>query len=526
MAKNPLVGPDGFPADTIQEQVRRLQAANARTQAEIAGESGARVPENPAASLLKAVIDQLPERVYAKDMHGRFLMANDAVARDHGLERSEDIVGRTDFDLFPADVAQGHFDAEQAMLASGEPMIDVEEERFDRTGAPKLFLTSKSPMRDESGAIVGLVGVKRDITARKRIEQDLQAERTLFRSMIDQLPDYLFVKDLQGRFVVANRAVADDLGRKSGDLIGKTDFDFHREEIATKFCRDDQRVMTTGEASIGVEEFVATVSGVRKWLSTSKLPLRDDSNEVVGVVGVCRDITERKEADARLAESESRWNFALEGAGQGVWDHDLAHGRVYYSKMWRRMRGIGLDEEVDGATEVWLARVHPDDRARIEDQIARQNSGELPQNAFEYRERHRDGHYIWILSRGKAVEWNPDGTVARIIGTDTDITKLKLEEARAVEEAAETYRRHLAALTEAHEAAEAAQQLAQSLARHDALTGLPNRRVFAEALEIANAQSDRNGTAGHAVLMIDLDRFKPVNDIHGHQVGDEVKASL
>ncbi len=136
-------------------------------------------------------------------------------------------------------------------------------------------------------------------------------------------------------------------------------------------------------------------------------------------------------------------------------------------------------------------RVHPDDRERILDESLRQDSGKLKQNSFEYRERHRDGHYMWILSRGRPMEWMPDGSVARIAGTDTDITSLKEQEARAAEEAAEVYRRHLAALEKAHEAAEAAHQLAQSLARHDALTGLPNRRVFAEALETAIARANR-----------------------------------
>ncbi len=164
--------------------------------------------------------------------------------------------------------------------------------------------------------------------------------------------------------------------------------------------------------------------------------------------------------------------------------------------------------------------MHPDDHQRISDQIERQNSGELKVNAFEYRERHSDGHWIWILSRGRAIDWMPDGSVARIVGTDTDITSLKEEEARAADEAAETYRRHLAALEKAHKAAESAQEMAQSLARHDALTGLPNRRVFSEALETAIARSKR-GTV-HAALIIDLDRFKPVNDIHGHPVGDTV----
>ncbi len=303
--------------------------------------------------------------------------------------------------------------------------------------------------------------------------------------------------------------------------MGKTDFELHPPELAKKFFADEQKVISSGEPLLDIEEYVVGVSGEKKWLSTSKVPLRDDRHQVIGIVGVSRNITERKRADEALAESESRWNFALEGAGQGVWDHDLKRGKAFYSRMWRQMRGFSLDEEIDGSREAWLARVHPDDRKRLLEQTDRQNSGELSQNSFEYRERHRDGHYIWILSRGRAVEWMPDGGVARIIGTDTDITSLKLAEARAAEEKERTYRRHLAALEKAHETAEAAQDLAQSLARHDALTGLPNRRVFAEALEAARVQADR-GAAPFAVLIIDLDRFKPINDIHGHQAGDDV----
>jgi diguanylate cyclase (GGDEF)-like protein len=115
----------------------------------------------------------------------------------------------------------------------------------------------------------------------------------------------------------------------------------------------------------------------------------------------------------------------------------------------------------------------------------------------------------------------PDGSVARIIGTDTDITGLKEQEARAAAEAAAVYRRHLAALEKAHEAAETAQQLAQSIARHDTLTGLPNRRVFAEALEAGIARA--SGAGGiYAILIINLDRFRPVNEIYGHLAGDDV----
>jgi PAS domain S-box-containing protein len=259
-------------------------------------------------------------------------------------------------------------------------------------------------------------------------------ERLLLNALINSVPDYLFVKDTKSRFVIANRPVAEDLGLTVPDLIGKTDFDLHDAALARKFFDEEQEVIRTGRPQIDVEQFVITTSGQTKWMSTSKWPLRDASDEIVGIVGVCRDISERKHAEAALAASESRWHLALDGAGQGVWDHDLRNKTAFFSPVWRQMRGIGLTDEIDPSRDAWLARVHPDDRPRIIDETHRQNSGELKQNTFEYRERHRDGHWMWILSRGRAVEWMPDGSVARIIGTDTDITSLKESEARAATE--------------------------------------------------------------------------------------------
>ncbi|MEI9899668.1 MAG: PAS domain-containing protein [Hyphomicrobium sp.] len=107
---------------------------------------------------------------------------------------------------------------------------------------------------------------------------------------------------------------------------------------------------------------------------------------------------------------------------------------MYYSPMWRKMRGMALDEPVDPAQEEWLARVHPDDRARIREIVDKQDSGEDGYDTLEYRERHRDGHYMWILSRGRPIEWDAKGTPIRTVGTDTDITRLKQVEASLAEE--------------------------------------------------------------------------------------------
>lgn len=152
------------------------------------------------------------------------------------------------------------------------------------------------------------------------------------------------------------------------------------------------------------------------------------------------------------------------------------------------MRGIPHDEAVDDDQEAWLERVHPDDRDRIRPNVSRQNKGEQGYDILEYRERHRDGHYIWILSRGKPVEWDENGNVLRTVGTDTDITHLKKIEARL-----------------AHAAS------------HDGLPQLFNRPAFQTSVETALA-----GLASSYLVFLDLDHFKPINDALGHAAGDNV----
>ena len=139
------------------------------------------------------------------------------------------------------------------------------------------------------------------IVAHLDSEQHWQAEREFLRAIINQVPDYLFVKDISSRFLVANRAVAADVGYADpDDLIGKDDFELHPHELASQFYTDEQKVVRTGEPLIDVEQFIVDVTGRRKWLSTTKMPFRNEAGEIIGIVGICRDVTERKRAEDQI----------------------------------------------------------------------------------------------------------------------------------------------------------------------------------------------------------------------------------
>ncbi|WP_426228290.1 sensor domain-containing protein [Pararhizobium sp. DWP3-4] len=146
-----------------------------------------------------------------------------------------------------------------------------------------------------------------------------------------------------------------------------------------------------------------------------------------------QSIDELKQAITALQKSETRWKYALESAHQGVWDHDFDANDLFYSIPWKTMRGMAADAPVDGSLDVWIENVHPADREHVLECIRRQDEGEVEFNIFQYRERHADGHWIWIESRGASIEWTPEGKPSRIIGTDTDISERKKAEAQLEE---------------------------------------------------------------------------------------------
>ena len=252
----------------------------------------------------------------------------------------------------------------------------------------------------------------------------------LLRTVMENAAVGMALVGTDGRLIYANRAYAEMIGRERDECVGLGVADLvHPDDLAR--ASEQLGRLARGE----VEGYRTERRYVRKdgeivWGLTSASMLRNErTGHPLYLIIQVTDIGRQKRAEAALAISESRWNHALESAGQGVWDHDFRQAKVFYSRMWRVMRGFGPDEEVDPATDKWLARVHADDRGRILAIITKQNTGEIPRNSFEYRERHRDGHYIWILSRGGPVEWDESGRPTRFVGTDTDISTLKAVEA-------------------------------------------------------------------------------------------------
>lgn len=245
-------------------------------------------------------------------------------------------------------------------------------------------------------------------------------------AVMENAPIGMSLVSAEGRVIYANQAFADMFRRSRQQCLGLTARELVAPQMADR-AYEQVRGLGTGETdSYRVERLYLRSDGSTFWGLASASAVRQDGPGAPDFIIIqVIDIDLQKRAAAAIAKAESRWNFALESAGQGVWDHDLRTGESFYSRMWKLMRGMDPDAPVEDTQETWLSRVHPDDRALAREQERRLNSGETDYQEVEYRERHRDGHWIWILSRGRPVDWGPDGSVARVIGTDTDVTRIK-----------------------------------------------------------------------------------------------------
>ena len=441
--------------------------------------------------------------------------------------------------------------------------------------------------------------------------------------------------DTAGALLACNPALR-RLTRDAADSAGTfVDLVHANDSAAAERAMADARNGTAGASSWELR--LRRPDGTGHWVLASIAPLG------AGVVPPryvlqAMDIDERKRNELELSQRESRWNHALESAGQGVWDHDFVRGEMFYSRQWKAIRGMAPDDPVEPSVERWIESVHPDDRGRVMEEIRRQEQAEAVFNVFAYREKHQRGHWVWIESRGAVVEYGPDERPSRITGTDTDVTERREAEellarlSRRLELALDISRigvfeanlrsgeviwddallriygltrnsdlaggwedmihqedrasalarvetairngepftnefrivradgeiRHVRAraapyvdangvprlvganwdvtedvhlqqeLQRARDMEEARnQELEEAKARiehtalHDHLTGLPNRRFLDATLEAAAGRA-MAGDERIAILHIDLDRFKEINDTLGHLAGDRM----
>ena len=270
---------------TMHDVTERKQAEEALTQEQ---------------HLMQTLMDSTPDTIYFKDKQGRFIRISNSQAEILGASSVGQAIGKTDFDFFGLEHAQAACDDELEIMRTGHSIVNLEEE-LDWPDRPSRWVSStKMPLRDQAGNIIGTFGISRDITARKRAEQTLDYERYLSQSLMDSIPDSIYFKDLQSRFIRVNAPAARLVSLAPEQVIGKTDFDFFAPEYAQATYETEQEIIRTGQPVMSLEQLETAPGKAPRWVSATKMPLRDKAGNIIGTFGITRDVTARKRAEDQL----------------------------------------------------------------------------------------------------------------------------------------------------------------------------------------------------------------------------------
>lgn len=340
-------------------------------------------------------------------------------------------------------------------------------------------------------------GLCRIVQPRARAEDTEQALREIerhYREVVENAVEIIYTTDVNGTFIYANPAALKCCGLSLNQLRKFNYLDLVLESHRKRVARTYMRQFLARQEATYVEFPFALATGEQRWFAQNA-SLVMEGDHVAGFHLIARDITERKQMEKSLRESEERYALAVRGANDGLWDWNLVADEIYFSPRWKAMLGYS-ENAIRNSPGEWFNLVHPEDLAHVNAEIDAHLQGQIDDFECEYRMRDSEGSYRWMLSRGAAIRDNT-GKAVRVAGSQTDITERK-----------------------------ATEQLLLRNALHDTLTNLPNRALFMDRLGLAVHRAKRRNDYRFAVLFLDLDRFKSVNDSLGHIIGDQLLVNV
>ncbi|GBE41615.1 cyclic di-GMP phosphodiesterase Gmr [bacterium BMS3Bbin09] len=340
----------------------------------------------------------------------------------------------------------------------------------------------------------GYEKIQQETKERWQAEEAVIKSGKFLHTIFDSIRDPFCIIDNNYKIVRVNEAYAELKKKEINELVGKKCYEATRGK--SRIC-DECIVKATFLSADPAERanLITYDDGTRIWLEIHTYPIFDEEGNVSHIIEYIRDITDRKLSDEAMRESEERYMLAARGANDGLWDWNMKSNDIYYSSRWKSMLGFKEGEIKNNPAE-WLDRIHPDDRMHVETEIAAHINGHTPNLQSEHRIMHKNGTYRWVLVRGLAVR-DAILNIYRMAGSITDITERKMTEEQLIFDAL-----------------------------HDALTGLPNRVLFMDRLTHAVDREKRKSNELFAVIFLDMDRFKVLNDSLGHTAGDKLLVAI
>ncbi|MBX3304905.1 MAG: PAS domain S-box protein [Nitrospira sp.] len=374
-------------------------------------------------SLLRTqfAMDQAVDAVYWIDPQARILYTNEAANAMLGYTK-EEFLRMTVHDLnpeFPSEVWPG-FWAE----SREKKVISLETVHLTKDGR-RIPIDIRVSFLAYGGQEFHCAFV-RDIGKRKAAEEVAHRSLTLLQSVLHTTPIRVFWKDRESRFLGCNQCFALDAGyTDTQEIVGKTDDDLIWHKQAARYQADDRLVMESGLPKMDFEEPGTTPEGKPIWLRTSKVPLRDEQGRVIGVLGVYEDITDRKQMDGALRESQERFELAVSATYDGIWDWNILTGEQNWSDHHLELFGL-KPGDLTPTYDLWISLVHPDDAELVRQATGRHLETRAPYD-LEVRVRMKDGSYRWFRDRGQAV-WDASGRPVRMVGSISDVTERRQAE--------------------------------------------------------------------------------------------------
>jgi PAS domain S-box-containing protein len=344
---------------------------------------------------------------------------------------------------------------------------------YTKSKRPYWVRINAQPIYDEQGRLEQFIAIETDVTESKRAQDLLREAEAQQRATLKAIPDLLFVMDQHGTYLRAEAPSHDPL---PFDPVGKNiaEIPYISADLAKETKALIGVALATGQMQS--HEYEIGLPGQEAGYYEARFVPVDHERVLV----LSRNISQRKANEMALRQSEERYSLAAQGANDGLWDWDISSGKVYYSPRWKTMLGY-QDHEIGDTLNEWINRIHPEDSDRVQEEIEQHLEGKTPSFESEHRMRHQDGSYRWVLSRAVAVR-DKTGQATRMAGWQTDSSS--------------------------------------RVAAYDALTNLPNRKLFTDRLQRALNRTKQEAFYQFAVLYIDLDSFKFVNDTLGHAAGD------
>jgi diguanylate cyclase (GGDEF)-like protein/PAS domain S-box-containing protein len=358
-------------------------------------------------------------------------------------------------------------------------------------GQYRWFLSRAIPIRNEAGRVQQWFGTNTDITEQRQVEDALRESKAQLGATFDQAAvGIVHISVPERRILQVNQTFCRIVGYEPDELLALTVSDLTHPEDAQAYEEQYDRLIAGQISSFTMEKRYIRKDGAVIWVRKTFSAVRNEHGAPLYGISIVEDITDAKQADLARQETANRLQLAVTIANLGFWELDVTTNEFYFSAQWKNQLGY-QDHELSGGTQEWQSRLHRQDRDRVQTYLAAYIAKPTSDFHLEYRLRHRDRSYRWMKASAIAVT-KRDADVVKLIGTQLDVTETKVSEQRVLD-----------------------------AAQHDPLTGLPNRALVFEYANHVLAAAGRNPIRG-AFMFIDLDRFKPINDLYGHGVGDRI----